>query len=130
MGILTMASLPIVSAMDIKNDSVQIQEFFDSTVQVDVIYEADISQEVDNDQNFDKTINLVLIFLYAGFLLIAIIVSIFHMKVKEFRQSRSRIDSEDESDDRPPSYKQIFSKSSRQNITKFKTWLLIFLDLH
>merc|ERR1712098_999557 len=96
MGILTMASLPIVSAMDIKNDSVQIQEFFDSTVQVDVIYEADISQEVDNDQNFDKTINLVLIFLYAGFLLIAIIVSIFHMKVKEFRQSRSRIDSEDE----------------------------------
>merc|ERR1712098_971873 len=118
MGILTMASLPIVSAMDIKNDSVQIQEFFDSTVQVDVIYEADISQEVDNDQNFDKTINLVLIFLYAGFLLIAIIVSIFHMKVKEFRQSRSRIDSEDESDDRPPSYKQIFFQRAAAKISR------------
>merc|ERR1712098_802911 len=110
MGILTMASLPIVSSMDIKNNSVQIQEIFGSTVQVDVIYEADISQEVDNDQNFDKTINLVLILLYAGFLLIAIIVSIVHMKVKEFKQSRSRNDSEDESDDRPPSYKQIFFK--------------------
>merc|ERR1712243_177617 len=109
MGILTMSSLPIVSSMDIKNNSVQIQEIFGSTVQVDVIYEADISQEVDN-QNFDKTINLVLILLYAGFLLIAIIVSIVHMKVKEFKQSRSRNDSGDESDDRSPSYKQIFFK--------------------
>merc|ERR1712189_71381 len=101
MGILTMASVAIVPLIGgnfttIKNNSIiNVQEIMINPVQMEVIFEDELSQEDVTDGNIDKTINIILILLYFGFLLIAIIFSIVSMKVKERKEKEK---------DRPPSY--------------------------
>ena len=108
--ILTMASVEIVPLIGdnftrgIKNNAIiNVQEIMIDPVQMDVIFEDELSQEDVTDGNIDKTINIILILVYFGFLLLAIIFSIVSMKLKERKEKEK---------EKPPSYNQIFFKEA------------------
>ena len=108
--ILTMASVEIVPLIGgnftrgIKNNAIiNVQEIMIDPVQMEVIFEDELSKEDVVDGNIDKTINIILILVYFGFLLLAIIFSIVSMKLKERKEKEK---------EKPPSYNQIFFKEA------------------